>query len=191
LEDDDREGFFRKILKDKIDERKDGGHHKPDEREKTAANAEDDKRDGFFRQLFKEKNNEKKEGSTPSKKEDEEKVQKNLDDENFLRRLFKDKNEEKKRAAHDKNEDDKCDDGDKENFFRKLFKDKHDERRNEGLDKNDDDGKGTIGIEEEDNSEFLSFRRLFRVHREDAKGDHVENSQPNNLSEGSPRSVLW
>jgi phosphatidylinositol 4-kinase B len=188
LVEDGREGFFHKIFKDKIDERKDVGHHKQDEREKTVANAEDDKRDGFFRQLFKEKNNEKMEGSTPSKKEDEEKGQKNPDDENFLHRLFKDKNEEKKGAAHDKNEDDKCDDGDKENFFRKLFKDKHDERRNEGLDKNDDDGKGTSGIEEEDNSEFLSFRRLFRVHPEDAKGGHVENSQPNNLSEGSPGS---
>ncbi|GJN06762.1 hypothetical protein PR202_ga24518 [Eleusine coracana subsp. coracana] len=158
LEDDDREGFFRKIFKDKNDERKDGGHHKQDEREKTAANVEDDKKDGFFRQLFKEKNDEKKEGNTPIKKEDEEKGQKNPEDENFFRRLFKDKNEEKKGATHDKNEDDKCDDGDKENFFRKLFKDKHDERRNESLDRNDDDGKGTSGIEEEDNTEFLSFR---------------------------------
>jgi phosphatidylinositol 4-kinase B len=188
LEDDDREGFFRKIFKDKNDERKDGAHHKQDDREKTAANIEDDKKDGFFRQLFKEKNDEKKEGSMPSKREDEEKGQKNPDDEKFFRRFFKDRNEEKKGAAHDKNEDDKCDDGDKENFFCKLFKDKHEERRNEGLDKNDDDGKGISGIEEDDNSEFLSFRRLFRVHPEDAKGDHVESSQPNNLSEGSPGS---
>ncbi|KAK3118571.1 hypothetical protein QOZ80_9BG0701690 [Eleusine coracana subsp. coracana] len=188
LEDDDREGFFRKIFKDKNDERKDGGHNKQDEREKTAANVEDDKKDGFFRQLFKEKNDEKKEGNTLIKKEGQEKGQKNPEDENFFRRLFKDKNEEKKGATHDKNEDDKCDDGDKENFFRKLFKDKHDERRNEGLDRNDDDGKGTSGIEEEDNTEFLSFRRLFRVHPEDAKGGHIESSQPNNISEGSPGS---
>jgi phosphatidylinositol 4-kinase B len=182
LGDDDREGFFCKIFKDKNDERKDGAHHKQDEGEKTAANIEDDKKDSLFRQLFKEKNDEKKEGSMPSKREDEEKGQKNPDDENFFRRFFKDRNEEKKGAAHDKNEDDKCDDGDK-NFFRKLFKDKHEERRNEALDKNDD-GKGISGIEEEDNSEFLSFQRLFRVHPEDAKGGHVEGSQPNNLSEG-------
>lgn len=186
LEDDDREGFFRKIFKDKNEERKDGGNHKQqDDREKVGVNTEEDKRDGFFRQLFKEKNDDKKEGTTPSKKEDDDKGSKSADDDNFFRRLFKDKNEEKKGAAHDRNEDDKCEEGDKENFFRKLFKDKHEERRNEGL---DDDGKGTGGIEEEENSEFLSFRRLFRVHPEDAKSGHIEDTQPNGISEGSPGS---
>ncbi|CAL4993819.1 unnamed protein product [Urochloa decumbens] len=188
LEDDDKESFFRKIFKEKNEERKDGAYSKQDEREKAGANIEEDKRDGFFRQLFKEKNDEKKEGSTPGKKEEDEKGHKNADDDNFFRRLFKDKNEEKKGATHERNEDDKCEEGDKENFFRKLFKDKHEERRNEGLEKNDDDGRSTSGIEEEDNPEFLSFRRLFRVHPEDAKGGHVESSQPNNLSEGSPGS---
>ncbi|KAL5659337.1 hypothetical protein ACJX0J_032500, partial [Zea mays] len=185
VEDDDREGFFRKIFKDKNEERKDEGHQKPDEREKVGANIEDDKRDGFFRQLFKEKNDEKKEGSTPSKKEEDDKGHKNADDDNFFRRLFKDKNEEKKGIVHDRNEDDKCEEGDKENFFRKLFKDKLEERRTEGPDKNDDYGKGSSGIEEEDNPEFLSFRRLFRVHPEDPKSGHIESSQSNNLSEGS------
>ncbi|XP_008666281.2 phosphatidylinositol 4-kinase beta 1 [Zea mays] len=188
VEDDDREGFFRKIFKDKNEERKDEGHQKPDEREKVGANIEDDKRDGFFKQLFKEKNDEKKEGSTPSKKEEDDKGHKNADDDNFFRRLFKDKNEEKKGIVHDRNEDDKCEEGDKENFFRKLFKDKHEERRTEGPDKNDDYGKGSSGIEEEDNPEFLSFRRLFRVHPEDPKSGHIESSQSNNLSEGSPGS---
>lgn len=188
VEDDDREGFFRKIFKDKNEEKKDEGHQKPDEREKVGANIEDDKRDGFFRQLFKEKNDEKKEGSTPSKKEEDDKGHKNADDDNFFRRLFKDKNEEKKGIVHDRNEDDKCEEGDKENFFRKLFKDKHEERRTEGPDKNDDCGKGSSGIEEEDNPEFLSFRRLFRVHPEDSKSGHIESSQSNNLSEGSPGS---
>lgn len=185
VEDDDREGFFRKIFKDKNEERKDEGHQKPDEREKVGANIEDDKRDGFFRQLFKEKNDEKKEGSTPSKKEEDDKGHKNADDDNFFRRLFNDKNEEKKGIVHDRNEDDKCEEGDKENFFRKLFKDKLEERRTEGPDKNDDYGKGSSGIEEEDNPEFLSFRRLFRVHPEDPKSGHIESSQSNNLSEGS------
>nr|ABA92023.2 Phosphatidylinositol 4-kinase, putative, expressed [Oryza sativa Japonica Group] len=141
LEDDDKEGFFRKIFKDKNEERKDGGHSKQqDDKEKTAGNIEDDKRDGFFRQLFKEKNEEKKEGTTPNKKEEDDKGHRTMDDENFFRRLFKDKNEEKKGAAHDRNDDDKCEEGDKENFFRKLFKDKHEERRSDGLDKHDDDG---------------------------------------------------
>ncbi|TKW00377.2 hypothetical protein SEVIR_8G103800v4 [Setaria viridis] len=188
LEDDDREGFFRKIFKEKNEERKDGAHSKQDEREKAGANIEEDKRDGFFRQLFKEKNDERKEGSTPGKKEEDEKGHKNTDDDNFFRRLFKDKNEEKKGATHDRNEDDKSEEADKENFFRKLFKDKHEERRTEGLEKNDDDGRSTSGIEEEDNPEFLSFRRLFRVHPEDAKGGNIETSQPNNLTEGSPGS---
>uniref|UniRef100_A0A0E0R5N0 1-phosphatidylinositol 4-kinase n=1 Tax=Oryza rufipogon TaxID=4529 RepID=A0A0E0R5N0_ORYRU len=180
LEDDDKEGFFHKIFKDKNEERKDGGHSKQqDDKEKTAGNIEDDKRDGFFRQLFKEKNEEKKEGTTPNKKEEDDKGHRTMDDENFFRRLFKDKNEEKKGAAHDRNDDDKCEEGDKENFFRKLFKDKHEERRSDGLDKHDDDGKGTSGIDDEENSEFLSFRRLFRVHPEDAKSGHIESSQPN------------
>lgn len=60
--------------------------------------------------------------------------------------------------------------------------------RTEGPDKNDDYGKGSSGIEEEDNPEFLSFRRLFRVHPEDPKSGHIESSQSNNLSEGSPGS---
>nr|ACS49654.1 phosphatidylinositol kinase [Oryza ridleyi] len=189
LEDDDKEGFFRKIFKDKNEERKDGGHSKQqDDKEKTVGNMEEDKRDGFFRQLFKEKNEEKKEGATPNKKEEDDKGHRTMDDDNFFRRLFKDKNEEKKGSAHDRNDDDKCEEGDKENFFRKLFKDKHEERRSEGLDKNDDDGKGTSGIGEEENSEFLSFRRLFRVHPEDAKSGHIESSQPNSISEGSPGS---
>ncbi|XP_044368803.1 phosphatidylinositol 4-kinase beta 1 isoform X2 [Triticum aestivum] len=191
LEDDDREGFFRKIFKDKNEEKKDGGSHKQnDDREKVGVNTEEDRKDGFFRQLFKEKNDEKKEGTTPSRKEDDSKGNKSIDDDNFFRRIFKDKNEEKKGAAHDRNEDEKCEEGDKENFFRKLFKDKdkHEDRRIEGLDKNDDDGKSTSGIEEEENSEFLSFRRLFRVHPEDAKSGHIEGSQPNGISEGSPGS---
>ncbi|KAF0894709.1 hypothetical protein E2562_001997 [Oryza meyeriana var. granulata] len=189
LEDDDKEGFFRKIFKDKNEERKDGGHSKQqDVKEKTVGNIEEDKRDGFFRQLFKEKNEEKKEGTTPNKKEEDDKGHRTVDDDNFFRRLFKDKNEEKKGTAHDRNDDDKCEEGDKENFFRKLFKDKHEERRSEGLDKNDDDGKGTSGIDEEENSEFLSFRRLFRVHPEDSKSGHIESSQPNSISEGSPGS---
>uniref|UniRef100_A0A804MVF6 Uncharacterized protein n=1 Tax=Zea mays TaxID=4577 RepID=A0A804MVF6_MAIZE len=54
--------------------------------------------------------------------------------------------------------------------------------------KNDDYGKGSSGIEEEDNPEFLSFRRLFRVHPEDPKSGHIESNQSNNLSEGSPGS---
>ncbi|KAG8091011.1 hypothetical protein GUJ93_ZPchr0011g28559 [Zizania palustris] len=189
LEEDDREGFFHKIFKDKNEDRKDGGHpKKQDDREKIVGNIEEDKRDGFFRQLFKEKNEEKKEGTMPNKKEEEDKGHRAVDDDNFFRRLFKDKNEEKKGSAHDRNDDDKCEEGDKENFFRKLFKDKTEERRSEGLDKNDDDGKGTSGIDEEENSEFLSFRRLFRVHPEDAKSGHVESSQPNSISEGSPGS---
>ncbi|KAM3293567.1 hypothetical protein ACQJBY_036866 [Aegilops geniculata] len=191
LEDDDREGFFRKIFKDKNEEKKDGGSHKQnDDREKVGVNTEEDKKDGFFRQLFKEKNDEKKEGTNPSRKEDDSKGNKSIDDDNFFRRIFKDKNEEKKGAAHDRNEDEKCEEGDKENFFRKLFKDKdkHEDRRIDGLDKNDDDGKSTSGIEEEENSEFLSFRRLFRVHPEDTKSGHIEGSQPNGISEGSPGS---
>ncbi|KAL5204981.1 hypothetical protein ABZP36_009852 [Zizania latifolia] len=189
LEEDDREGFFHKIFKDKNEDRKDGGHpKKQDDREKIVGNIEEDKRVGFFRQLFKEKNEEKKEGTMPNKKEEEDKGHRAVDDDNFFRRLFKDKNEEKKGAAHDRNDDDKCEEGDKENFFRKLFKDKNEERRSEGLDKNDDDGKGTSGIDEEENSEFLSFSRLFRVHPEDAKSGHVESSQPNSISEGSPGS---
>nr|ACS49598.1 phosphatidylinositol kinase [Oryza alta] len=189
LEEEDKEGFFRKIFKDKNEERKDGGHSKQqDDKEKTAGNIEEDKRDGFFGQLFKEKNEEKKEGTTPNKKEEDDKGHRTVDDDNFFRRLFKDKNEEKKGAAPDRNDDDKCEEGDKENFFRKLFKDKHEERRSDGLDKHDDDGKGTSGIDDEENSEFLSFRRLFRVHPEDAKSGNIESSQSNSISEGSPGS---
>jgi phosphatidylinositol 4-kinase B len=149
IEEEEREGsFFKRLFKDKIE----GGN---EEGEKMNGNLDEEERDGFFKRLFKDKNEERT---------DEE--------DNFFKRLFKDKNEER-REEKKINEDERSngiingngntglDEGEKENFFKRLFRDKHEDETDMKV--------STTGIEEEENPEFLSFRKLFRVHPEEAK----------------------
>ncbi|XP_078156587.1 phosphatidylinositol 4-kinase beta 1-like isoform X2 [Carex rostrata] len=148
IDEEEREGgFFKRLFKDKIE----GGN---EEREKMNGNLEEEERDGFFKRLFKDKNEERTE-----------------EEDNFFKRLFKDKNEERREEKKTLNEEERSngiingngnnDEGEKENFFKRLFKDKHEDENDMKV--------STTGIEEEENSEFLSFRKLFRVHPEDAK----------------------
>ncbi|KAL5656127.1 hypothetical protein ACJX0J_035446, partial [Zea mays] len=124
VEDDDREGFFRKIFKDKNEERKDEGHQKPDEREKVGfSRIRMKKRKGLF--------------MTGMKMTSVRKVIKKTSSANYLRINLR------------------------RGELRDLIK-------------------MMIMVRE-----FLSFRRLFRVHPEDPKSGHIESSQSNNLSEGS------
>eukprot|EP00268_Persea_americana_P033710 TRINITY_DN3333_c0_g2_i4.p1 TRINITY_DN3333_c0_g2~~TRINITY_DN3333_c0_g2_i4.p1 ORF type:complete len:1003 (+),score=194.93 TRINITY_DN3333_c0_g2_i4:504-3512(+) len=111
-------------------------------------------KDGFFKRLMRDSKDEEEELSASS--------------EWFFKRLFRDNKSDL---------DDKSGGGggakagevdEKEGFFRRLFKDKHDEKKEEN-ERTDDEEKMNGVCEEEEHSEFLSLRRLFRVHPEDVK----------------------
>lgn len=111
-------------------------------------------KDGFFKRLMRDSKDEEEELSASS--------------EGFFKRLFRDNKSDL---------DDKSGGGggakagevdEKEGFFRRLFKDKHDEKKEEN-ERTDDEEKMNGVCEEEEHSEFLSLRRLFRVHPEDVK----------------------
>ncbi|XP_073115637.1 phosphatidylinositol 4-kinase beta 1 isoform X1 [Elaeis guineensis] len=212
IEEDEKENFFRRLFKDKNEEKKDGGNDRNEEEGKYSRSVEDD---NFFRRLFKDKNEEKKVVWHDKNEEDKcnggiEESEKD----GFFRRFFKDKHEEKKNeghnrneevnnqngsfeeddeekkvVGHDKNEEDKCNGSieeiEKDGFFRRFFKDKHEEKKNEGHNRNEETNKQNGSFEEENASEFLSFRRLFRVHPEDVK---TRGSNENGLSNGSLES---
>ncbi|KAG1369976.1 phosphatidylinositol 4-kinase beta 1 [Cocos nucifera] len=188
LEEDDKDGFFRRLLKDKTEDKKDGGQDRNGKKDKGNESIKEDEKETFFRRLFKDKNEEKKDGR-PDKNEQEDKFSRSVEDDNIFRRLFKDKNEEKKVVGHDNNEEEKgngsIEEGEKDGFFHRFFKDKHEEKKNEGHDRNEEDNCQNVCFEEEETSEFLSFRRLFRVHPEDVK---TGGTNVNGLSNGSLES---
>ncbi|XP_077224269.1 phosphatidylinositol 4-kinase beta 1-like [Tasmannia lanceolata] len=176
-EDDEKEGFFRKLFKEKHEEKKDG-HDRTDDVDngnvsvgatddkRGSKSGEDDEKEGFFRKLFKEKHEEKKDGHDRTDDDDKGNVSVGATDD--------------KRGLKSREDDDK------EGFFRKLFKEKHEEKK-DGHDRTDDDDKGNVSIGEEEPSEFLSFRRLFRVHPEDTKTTTTnEIGNPSSPFESSP-----
>lgn len=58
----------------------------------------------------------------------------------------------------------------KNGFFRKLFRKKSEDReRRDGQDKGEDDDKGNTSQDKDEGSDFLSFRRILRIHTEDEK----------------------
>ncbi|KAJ4819102.1 Phosphatidylinositol 4-kinase [Rhynchospora pubera] len=174
IDDEEREGgFFKRLFKDKTE----GGN---EDREKINGILEEEERDGFFKRLFKDKNEERTE-----------------EEENFFKRLFKDKNEERREEKRALNEEERSsginngrgnnvlDEGEKENFFKRLFKDKHEDEADRNA-----SSSATKGIEEEESSEFLSFRKLFRVHPEETKNSAstsgIECSTAGGTLESSP-----
>ncbi|XP_020587113.1 phosphatidylinositol 4-kinase beta 1-like [Phalaenopsis equestris] len=177
IEDDEKDGFLRRIFKEKHDERKAAVHQRRVDEERCSRSADDDEKDGFFHRVFKEKNEEKR-VSDIERNEDEERLCKSNDDDEkdgFFHRIFKDKHDEKKVSGHERVEEvDKPrstidDDVGKEGFFRRLFKDKHEEKKDEDHDRKQEENQTNGNLVEEESSEFLSFRRLFRVHPEDNK----------------------
>ncbi|XP_042493690.1 phosphatidylinositol 4-kinase beta 1-like [Macadamia integrifolia] len=115
---------------------------------------EDSEKDGFFRRLLRD-----------SKDEDEELMSSS---EGFFKRLFRDsKNDSEKTGS-------KSEDDEKEGFFRKFFKEKFEDKK-DGNDRTGDEDKGNTA-EEEEHLEFSLFRRLFRVHPEEAKAEDKGNT---------------
>ncbi|TXG60354.1 hypothetical protein EZV62_014927 [Acer yangbiense] len=160
------DGFFKRLLRDS----------KTEDEELTSSS------EGFFKRLFRDSKSDSDEKSVAKSLEDDEK-------EGFFKKFFKEKFEDKK-DGNDGNEDDEmvnseekslksAEDDEKEGFFRKFFKDKKD-----GNDKIDE---GNNNAEDEESSDFSLFRRLFRVHPEDAKNTPAnENSNSGGLFESSP-----
>ncbi|KAL0917749.1 hypothetical protein M5K25_012835 [Dendrobium thyrsiflorum] len=193
IEDDEKDGFLRRIFKEKHDERRVAGHERNVDEERLSRCTDDDDKDGFFRRIFKEKSEEKK-VSGLERNEDEERISKNNDEDekdSFFHRIFKDKHDEKKASGHERIEEaDKVkstidDDVEKEGFFRRLFKEKHEDKKDEGHDRKQEENQTSGFFEEEESSEFLSFRRLFRVHPEDNKNASM-NVNPDSSFDSSP-----
>ncbi|XP_058186748.1 phosphatidylinositol 4-kinase beta 1-like isoform X1 [Rhododendron vialii] len=184
-EESEKDGFFKRILRDSRDE---------DSRKSMDKHEEESEKDGFFKRLLKDSKGDEDEELTSSsegffkrlfrdsKGDTEEKVVSKLAEEDekdgFFRKFFKDKkdgsginDEEEKRSKS-------AQDDEKEGFFRRIFKEKFEDKK-DANDSTDDKGKGQINGEEEESSDFSLFRRLFRVHPEDAKitaGNEVTSS---------------
>ncbi|KAM1189697.1 hypothetical protein ACFX2J_025344 [Malus domestica] len=170
-DDAEKDGFFKRLLRDS----------KGDDEELTSSS------EGFFKRLFRDSKSDSDDKSISKSVKDEEK-------EGFFRKFFKEKFEDKKDRI-DKNEDDddapyseekdlkSAEDDEKEGFFRKIFRDKFDDKK----DGNDKIEEGSANGDEEEPSDFPLFRRLFRVHPEDAKSTVAnENSSTGGLLESSP-----
>ncbi|XP_020215629.1 phosphatidylinositol 4-kinase beta 1 [Cajanus cajan] len=169
-EDSEKDGFFRRLLRDSRSEDED-----------VASSSE-----GLFKRLFRDSKNDSEDRIHTKTIEDEDK-------EGFFRKFFREKFEDRKDGS-DRNENrdvanfeekngKPAEEDEKEGFFRKLFKDKFEDKK----DTNDKIEEATTNGEEEESSEFSLFKRLFRVHPEDAKSSLAnENSNSGGLFESSP-----
>ncbi|XP_027340614.1 phosphatidylinositol 4-kinase beta 1-like [Abrus precatorius] len=171
-EDSEKDSFFRRLLRDSRGEDED-----------VASSSE-----GLFKRLFRDSKNDSEDRTHTKSIEDEEKEK-----DGFFRKFFREKFEDRKDGS-DRNDNrdvsnsgEKCakpaEEDEKEGFFRKFFKDKLEDKK----DTNDKIEEGTTNGEEEESSEFSLFKRLFRVHPEDAKSSQAnENSNNSGLFESSP-----
>lgn len=184
-EESEKDGFFKRLLRDSRDE---------DSRKSMDKHEEESEKNGFFKRLLKDSKGDEDEELTSSsegffkrlfrdsKGDTEEKVVSKLSEEDekdgFFRKFFKDKkdgsgvNDEEEKGSKSAQDDEK------EGFFRRIFKDKFEDKK-DANDSTDDKGKGQTNGEEEESSDFSLFRRLFRVHPEDAKitaGNEITSS---------------
>lgn len=140
-----RDALFRKFI-DKEDE----------EQDKTKESAKEADQESFFRRLLRD-----------NKEEDEKVVRSEelANSEGFFRRLFRDRGDAEEKVGAKSGEEDE-----KDGFFRRLFREKSEDReKRDGQDKAEDDDKGNASCDEDEGSDFLSFRRIFRIHPEDEK----------------------
>ncbi|XP_050204348.1 phosphatidylinositol 4-kinase beta 1-like [Mercurialis annua] len=131
VEDDDKDGFFRKFFKEKFEDKKDGiERNERDERvtieEKCSKSAEDDEKDGFFRRFFKEKSEEKKDGIDKTDEANINGEEEESSDFSLFKRLFRVHPEDVKNTSVNESSNGGLYEGSPgtENFFRKLFRDR-------------------------------------------------------------------
>lgn len=200
-DDDDKDGFFKRLLRDARGDDETGSKIRELFRKSTDKEDDDSEKDGFFKRLLRDSKGDDEELTSSSegffkrlfrdsKGDPEDKtLSKSVEDEEkegFFRKFFKEKCDDKK-DVFDRNEDEECsksaEDDEKEGFFKKFFKDKFEDRK-DGNDKTDE---GSANGEEEEPSEFSLFRKLFRVHPEDAKSNVAsETNNSGGLFESSP-----
>lgn len=129
VEDDEKDGFFRKFLKDKFEEKKDVRERNVTA-EKSTRSCEDDEKEGFFKKFFKEKFEDKKDGN--DRVDEDLRRHANGEEEepsdfSLFRRLFRVHPEDSKLSVANESSNGgnflESSPG-TENFFRKLFKDR-------------------------------------------------------------------
>ncbi|XP_028798186.1 phosphatidylinositol 4-kinase beta 1 isoform X2 [Neltuma alba] len=168
-EDSEKDGFFRRFLRDS----------KGEDEELTSSS------EGFFKRLFRDGKDDFEDKARLKSAEDEEK-------EGFFRKLFKEKLDDKRKNndptddGEISNSEEKCiksaDEEDK-GFFKKFFKDVFEDKKdaNGKIEENASNG------EEEEAPDVPLFKRLFRVHPEDAKSSSAnENNSSAGLFDRSP-----
>ncbi|XP_052196244.1 phosphatidylinositol 4-kinase beta 1 [Diospyros lotus] len=129
IEDEEKDGFFRKFFKEKFEDKNDG-IIRNDEEEKGLKSGEEDGKEGFFRKFFKEKFEDKKDGN--ERTDDAGKGQANGDEEessdfSLFRRLFRVHPEDSKTMpSNESNISGNFPESSPgtEKFFRRLFRDR-------------------------------------------------------------------
>lgn len=196
-EESEKDGFFRRLLRDSRDEhsRKSVDKEAEDSEKdsfftRLLRDAKDDEEDptssseGFFKRLFRDSRSDTEEKSALKSIEEDDK-------EGFFRKFFKEKLEDKKDGTDRNGEEEKISrstvNDEKEGFFRKFFKEKFEDKRDGIVDRTEDESKRLANGEEEESSDFSLFRKLFRIHPEDAKPAVLnENSNHSSFLESSP-----
>ncbi|MCL7045732.1 hypothetical protein MKW94_005900 [Papaver nudicaule] len=169
VDESEKDGFFKRFLRDSkdVDESEKDGFFKrllrdsKEEDEELMSSSE-----GFFKRLFRDSKNDSEEKVVgPKSGEEEEKDEELISiSEGFFKRIFRDsKNDSEDKVIPKSSEDEE-----KDGFFRKFFKEKSDDKK-DGNSKGHDEDKRSSYVEEEEPSDFPLFRKLFRVHPEDAK----------------------
>ncbi|GMH13110.1 hypothetical protein Nepgr_014951 [Nepenthes gracilis] len=196
MEDGEKEGFFRKLFKEKRDqnerndeEGKDGSYGKA---------VEDEEKEGFFRKIFKEKFEDRRDGTEKNDEEDKDaSSRKSVDHEEkegFFRKFFKDKKDGNERNDNEKilerNDEGKdgssrkpVEDEEKEGFFRKFFKDKKD-----GNEKNNIGKHGSRSVKDDENEGFV--RKLFKEKFENRKDGTERHDDEDDEKDGFFRKFL-
>ncbi|EEF45158.1 phosphatidylinositol 4-kinase, putative [Ricinus communis] len=131
MEDDDKDGFFRKFFKEKFEDKKDGNDRNEHEKrvnseEKCSRSSEDDEKEGFFRKLFKEKFEDRKDGNDKIDEANINGEEEEYSDFSLFRRLFRVHPEDVKSTSVNESSNGGLFEGSPgtENFFRKLFRDR-------------------------------------------------------------------
>ncbi|XP_057492789.1 phosphatidylinositol 4-kinase beta 1-like isoform X3 [Actinidia eriantha] len=159
-EESEKDGFFRRLLRDSRDE---------DGRKSMEKHDEDSEKDGFFKRLLRDSRDEDTRKSMEKREEDSDK-------DSFFKRLLRDSRDEDDRKSMEKHEED----SDKDGFFKRLLRDSRDEDEeltssSDGFfkrlfrdNKSDAEEKVVSKLKEEDEKEGF-FRKFFKEKFEDKK----------------------
>ncbi|KAD4586472.1 hypothetical protein E3N88_24073 [Mikania micrantha] len=192
-EDKEKDGFFRRLLKDSKDEddvtsssdnkffKRLFRDNKVDLDDKSVSKSvEGDDKDGFFRKLFRDKSEEDE--KVINSAEDDEK-------EGFFRKIFKDKNEEKKDEAANEESNGFANGVEAESsdfpLFRRLFRLQSDDTKTVPTNESINGG----GLESSPGTEIF-FRKLFRDRDRSVEDSELYGSKKNKEKQRNENSSL-